>query len=118
MIDMPDILTAFSAMVTGFATSWAGLEIARLAGWREPVQADAGIGDGLGAGGPARLGGELALAAMLGPRLLLANGYRNWREGALPLPLYGVLALVAAGWSMCSGVLVLELAFASGFFMV
>jgi len=33
------------------------------------------------------------------------------------LPLFAVLALVAGGWSMCSGVLVLQMAFASGFFL-
>ena len=53
----------------------------------------------------------------MGPRLLLANGFRNWRAGLVSLPLYVVLALVAAGWSMCSGVIVLQMAFASGYFL-
>jgi hypothetical protein len=59
----------------------------------------------------------VALAAVVGPRLLLINGFRNWRAGVMSLPLYAVLALVAAGWSICSGVLVLQMAFASGYFL-
>jgi type III secretory pathway component EscR len=54
----------------------------------------------------------------VGPRLLLANGYE--RTGAMEcvsLPFYAVLALIAVGWSMCSGVLVLQAAFASGYFL-
>jgi len=110
MIYSVDILAAIFAMATGFATSWVGLEVVRLAGWREP--------EGSGASPVSlRLGAEMALAAVLGPRLLLTNGFRNWRSGLVSLPLYALLMLVAAGWSMCSGVVVLQLAFASGYFM-
>ena len=105
-----DILTAIFVMATGFAASWAGLEIVRWAGWREPAMSRI-------SGGPLRIAAELALAAMIGPRLLLANGFRNWRSGMVSLPLFAILALVAGGWSMCSGVLVLQMAFASGFFL-
>ncbi|MBU4530655.1 MAG: hypothetical protein KUA43_02045 [Hoeflea sp.] len=110
MIYTLEILTAIFVMATGFAASWAGLELVRWAGWREPAM-------GRISGGPVRVAAELALAAMIGPRLLLANGFRNWRNGMVSLPLFAVLALVAAGWSMCSGVLVLQMAFASGFFL-
>ena len=110
MIYTLDIITVIFVMTTGFAASWAGLDIVRWAGWREP--APDRVSDS-----PARIGANLALAAMIGPRLLLANGFRNWRDGTMSLPLFAVLALVAAGWSMCSGVLVLQLAFASGFFL-
>lgn len=110
MIYAFDILTAVFAMATGFATSWIGFEIVRIAGWREPAQ------EGI-SGRPVRIGMELALAAVIGPRLLLLNGFSNWRHGLVSLPLYTVLTLIAAGWSMCSGVLVLQLAFASGYFL-
>ena len=110
MIYSLDFLAAIFAMATGFAAAWVGLEILRLAGWREPELA------GMPAR-PFRLGAELALAALVGPRLLLINGFRNWRAGLVSLPLYGVLALIAAGWSMCSGVIVLQMAFASGYFL-
>ena len=110
MIYMLDILTLIFVMATGFSTSWVVVEIIRLAGRREPVRA------GL-SGSPARIGLELALAALTGPRLLLVNGFQTWRNGLVSLPLYGVVALVAAGWSVCSGVIVLELAFATGFFL-
>ncbi|KJS08184.1 MAG: hypothetical protein VR78_18605 [Hoeflea sp. BRH_c9] len=110
MIDAVDILTAVFAMATGYATSWIGFEIVRIAGWREPAR------DRI-SGGPVRIGIEVALAAVIGPRLLLRNGFANWRRGLVSLPLYTVLTLVAAGWSMCSGVVVLQLAFASGYFL-
>lgn len=110
MIYSIDILAAIFAMVTGFATSWVGFEMARLAGWREPEFAG-------GASQPARLAAEWVLAAVIGPRLLLINGFSNWRRGLVSLPFYGLLALVAAGWSMCSGVVVLQMAFASGYFL-
>lgn len=110
MIYTLDIITAIFVMATGFAASWTGLEIARWAGWREPTRNQA-------SGGPVKIGAELALTAMIGPRLLLTNGFANWRNGMVSLPLFAALALVAAGWSMCSGVLVLQMAFASGFFL-
>ncbi|KGF70215.1 hypothetical protein LL06_06150 [Hoeflea sp. BAL378] len=110
MIYMLDILTAIFAMATGFATSWVVLEVVRLTGWREPAPRP-------DARGPVRLGAELLLAAMVGPRLLLVNGFENWRHGRVSLALYAVLVLVAAGWSLCSGVVVLQVAFASGFFL-
>lgn len=110
MIYSLDFLAAIFAMATGFAASWVGLEIVRLAGWREPQTA------GVSAN-PVRLGAELVLAAVLGPRLLLINGFRNWRAGMVSLPLYALLVLVAAGWSICSGVIVLQMAFASGYFL-
>ncbi|MCY0147011.1 hypothetical protein OEG84_04570 [Hoeflea sp. G2-23] len=105
-----DILTALFAMATGFATSWIGLELARLCGWREPVSAN-------GPASPVRIGAEMTLTAVVGPWLLLINGFHNWRSGVVSLPLYTVLALVAVGWSMCSGVVVLQAAFASGYFL-
>lgn len=110
MIYSLDFLAAIFAMATGFAAAWVGLELVRLAGWREPQFA------GMRAH-PVRVGIELLLAALVGPRLLLINGFRNWRAGMVSLPLYAVLALVAAGWSICSGVLVLQMAFASGYFL-
>ena len=110
MIYSLDFLAAIFAMATGFAAAWVGFELIRLAGWREPELA------GMRAH-PARLAVELALAAVVGPRLLLINGFRNWRAGMVSLPLYAVLAVVAAGWSICSGVLVLQMAFASGYFL-
>lgn len=110
MIYSLDFLAAIFAMATGFATAWVGLEVVRLAGWREPEAAGARLH-------PLRVGVEMALAAVLGPRLLLVNGFRNWRAGMVSLPLYMLLALVAAGWSMCSGVIVLQVAFASGYFL-
>ena len=110
MVYIFDIITVILVMATGFATSWIGLEIVRFAGWREP--AHAGF-----SGNPVRIGAELALAAVIGPRLLLGNGFLNWRKGLVSMPLYAVLTLVAAGWSVCSGVIVLQLAFASGYFL-
>ena len=105
-----DIVTAFLVMATGFATSWIGVEIVRIAGWRQPGQEDIERS-------PAKVGAALVLAAVVGPRLLLINGFANWRNGLVSMPLYAVLALVAAGWSMCSGVVVLQVAFASGYFL-
>jgi len=105
-----DFLAAIFAMATGFATAWVALEIVRLAGWREPEPAGGRLH-------PVRIGIEMVLATVLGPRLLLVNGFRNWRAGMVSLPLYALLTLVAAGWSMCSGVIVLQLAFASGYFL-
>lgn len=110
MIYSLDFLAAIFAMATGFATAWVGLELVRLAGWREPETTGGRLH-------PLRVGVEMALAAVLGPRLLLVNGFKNWRAGLVSLPLYVVLALVAAGWSMCSGVIVLQVAFASGYFL-
>lgn len=110
MIYSLDFLAAIFAMATGFATAWVGLELVRLAGWREPETRGGRLH-------PLRVGVEMALAAVLGPRLLLVNGFKNWRAGLVSLPLYVVLALVAAGWSMCSGVIVLQVAFASGYFL-
>jgi len=110
MIYSFDILAVIFAMATGFATSWVGLEVVRLAGWREPEEAGVSTN-------PVHAGAQLALAALVGPRLLLINGFSNWRSGLVSLPLYGLLTLVAAGWSMCSGVVVLQMAFASGYFL-
>lgn len=110
MIYPLDIMAAIFVMATGFATSWVGLELVRFAGWREP----SGIRSSTH---PVRMAAELALAAVIGPRLLLINGFKNWRGGKVSLPLYGLLALVAAGWSICSGIIVLEVAFASGYFL-
>ena len=110
MIYSLDFLAAIFAMATGFATAWVGLEVVRLVGLREPQAVDGHLH-------PLRIGVEMALAAVLGPRLLLVNGFKNWRQGMVSLPLYALLALVAIGWSMCSGVIVLQLAFASGYFL-
>ncbi len=110
MIYSVDIIAAIFVMATGFATSWIGLEIVRLTGWRGPAH------DGI-TGNPIQIGAQLVLAAVVGPRLLLVNGFHNWRNGMVTLPLYAVLTLVAAGWSMCSGVVVLQMAFASGYFL-
>lgn len=110
MIYALDIITVIFVMTTGLAASWVGLEIVRWAGWREPAMNRL-------SGGPTKIGAEIALAAMIGPRLLLTNGFRNWRNGRVSLPLFSALVLVAVGWSMCSGVIVLQAAFASGFFL-
>jgi len=110
MIYSLDFLAAIFAMVTGFATAWVGLEVVRLAGWHEPEATETPLH-------PLRIGIEMMLAAVLGPRLLLVNGFKNWRAGLVSLPLYALLALVAVGWSMCSGVVVLQVAFASGYFL-
>lgn len=105
-----DFLFAVFVMGTGFATSWICVEISNVLGWRGSIDAASGRG-------VFRYGAELVLTALLGPRLLLVNGFRNWRYGLLSSPLYAVIALIAAGWSMCSGVLVLQAIFASGFFL-
>jgi hypothetical protein len=110
MIYSLDFLAAMFAMTTGFAAAWVGLEIVKLAGWREPETAGAAMH-------PIRIGIEMLLAAVVGPRLLLVNGFKNWRAGMVTLRLYLVLMLVAAGWSICTGVIVLQLAFASGYFL-
>ncbi|WP_339760515.1 hypothetical protein [uncultured Hoeflea sp.] len=110
MIYSLDFLAAIFAMATGFATAWVGLELVRLLGWREPETTETPLH-------PLRIGIEMVLAAVLGPRLLLVNGFNNWRAGQVSLPLYALLALVAVGWSMCSGVVVLQVAFASGYFL-
>ena len=109
MIYSLDFLAAVFAMATGFATAWVGLELIRITGWREPAQT--------GRAHPLRVAVDFVLSALVGPRLLLINGFRNWRAGVVSLPLYVVLLLVAACWSMCSGVLVLQMAFASGYFL-
>lgn len=110
MIYTLDIVIAFIAMATGFSASWVGLELARFAGWRQPAGslADHSLSSRCI---------EAALASVIGPRMLLANGYRQWKGGLVSLPLYAALTFVAAGWAMCSGVLVLQLAFASGLFL-
>ncbi|WP_299863145.1 hypothetical protein [uncultured Hoeflea sp.] len=110
MIYSLDLLAATFAMMTGFAASWIVFEIARSLGWREERLAELN-------GGVLRRGFDLVLAALVGPRVLLVNGFANWRGGAVSLPLYTVLALIAVGWSMCSGVVVLQAAFASGYFL-
>jgi hypothetical protein len=105
-----DILFSVFIAATGFATSWIALEIARFLGWRVshlPVCEE----------GLLRQGAALALTALVGPRLLLATGYERWRHGSVSLPLYAVIAVIAVGWSMCSGVVVLQAAFASGYFL-
>lgn len=105
-----DILISVFVAATGFATSWIVLEIARSMGWQGLQQPSARTG-------VLRQGAALALTAVVGPRLLLASGYERWRHGAVSLPLYAVIALIAVGWSMCSGVVVLQAAFASGYFL-
>lgn len=110
MIYSLDVLAAVFAVMTGFAASWIALEVARMLAWRDERLA------GLN-GGVARRALDLVLAAFVGPRLLIAIGFANWRGGAMSLPLYTVLALIAVGWSMCSGVVVLQAAFASGYFL-
>ena len=65
-----DIISAIFVMTTGFAASWVSVEIARLAGWREPAMNEV-------SGSPVRIGVQLALTAMIGPRLLLLNGFRD-----------------------------------------
>lgn len=110
MIYSADMLAALFALMAGFAASWIALDLARILGWREPAY------EGLEAG-PLRIGGEFLLTALTGPRLLLANGMRNWRDGHVSLRLFGVLCVIAAGWAVCVGVLVLQLAYASGYFL-
>jgi hypothetical protein len=110
MIYSFDILMAVFVAATGFATSWIALDIARMLGWRDAPSAVAGAG-------VVHRSAEMALTAVIGPRLLMVNGFRHWRRGMVSLPLYGLIALIATGWSMCSGVLVLQAAFASGYFL-
>jgi hypothetical protein len=110
MIYSFDIVFALFVTATGFATSWIGLDIARGLGWRGLQEQGSGTG-------VLRRGAALALTAVVGPRLLLASGYERWRHGMVSLPLYAVLALISLGWSMCSGVVVLQAAFASGYFL-
>jgi hypothetical protein len=110
MIYSFDILFAVFIAATGFATSWIVLDVARGLGWR-------GVPEPGSASGSLRKAVVLVLAAFAGPRLLLANGFDSWRNGSVSGPLYGVIALVSVGWSMCSGVLVLQAAFASGYFL-
>ncbi len=110
MVYMLDLIFGLLVILTGFCASWIGLELARMAGWRAPAALD---GDGFGKH-PLL---ALLLTALVGPRLLLASGFQRWRGGNLSLGLYGLLVLVAAGWSAMSGVIVLQLAFASGFFL-
>lgn len=110
MIYSFDILFAVFIAATGFATSWIVLDLAKALGWR-------GVPEPGAAAGALRKGTAFVLAAFAGPRLLLANGFASWRDGSVSLPLYGVIALVSVGWSMCSGVLVLQAAFASGYFL-
>lgn len=110
MIYSFDILFAVFIAATGFATSWIVLDVAQGLGWR-------GVPEPGSNGGSLRKGVAFVLAAFAGPRLLLASGFESWRNGSVSLPLYGVIALVSVGWSMCSGVLVLQAAFASGYFL-
>lgn len=110
MIYSFDILFSVFVAATGFATSWIALDVARGFGWRGLQEHD----DEIGIWGR---GVSLALTAVVGPRLLLASGYDRWRHGSVSLPLYAIIAVIAVGWSMCSGVLVLQAAFASGYFL-
>ncbi|WP_394689326.1 DUF6949 family protein [Hoeflea sp.] len=110
MIYSFDIVFLVVIAATGFAASWIALEIARWFGWlvfRVPVHEE----------GLLRQVAILVLTAVIGPRLLLATGHERWRHGSVSLPLYAVISMIALGWSMCSGVVVLQAAFASGYFL-
>ncbi|PWW03992.1 hypothetical protein DFR52_101681 [Hoeflea marina] len=108
MVYILDLAFGLLVVMTGFSASWIGLELARMSGWRLAL-------DGTGFGPRPLL--ALLVTALVGPRLLLAGGFEKWRGGAISLALYGLMVLTAAGWSAMSGVLVLQLAFASGFFL-
>ena len=110
MVYTLDLIFGLLIILTGFSASWIGLELVRMAGWRTPEALD---GEGFGK----RPLLALLLTALVGPRLLLTSGFERWRGGKLSLGVYGLLLLVAAGWSAMSGVVVLQLAFASGFFL-
>lgn len=110
MIYSFDFLFSLFIAATGFATSWIALEIARSLGWRCFQEPGHEIGF-------LRKAATLTLAALVGPRLLVTIGYQRWRHGSVSLPLYAAIAVIAVGWSMCSGVVVLQAAFASGYFL-
>ncbi len=110
MVYTIDVLFMLFIILTGFSASWIGVELARWAGWTAPVHLD-------GPGWSAGRVGEFVLTAVLGPRLLLANGFSWWRKGVLSVSVYGLIVVVVTGWSALAGVIVLQLAFASGFFL-
>lgn len=110
MVYSADLILVASVLAAGFSASWIGFEVARMAGWRQPAV----IGEA--SAGPADVF-LLLLTALIGPRLLMAHGFARWRRGAIPFSSYAIVLLIVVGWSALSGIIVLQLAFASGLFL-
>lgn len=111
MIYTLDLLIGLYIIITGFCAAWIALSTARMLGWKEPVF----IGhDGAGIVG---LAGEFALTALVGPRLLIANGVRTFREGELTAAVFALTVIAAGTWAAFVGIIVLQCAYLSGLFL-
>jgi hypothetical protein len=107
MVYYLDLLFAAYVFATGVSATWIVSEGARLLGWRGPDRA----------GRAALTVANVALAMFAGPRLLFANALDGWRDGEIGTGLLALVVPVAAGWCALLGIVVLQAAFVSGFFL-
>lgn len=107
MVYYIDLLLLTYVLATGASVTWIASETARLFGWRGPA--------------PARRTtpeiGTWLLVIFTGPRLLFTNAVGGWRDGEIDTGLLALVVPVAVGWCALLGVVVLQAAFASGFFL-
>lgn len=107
MVYYIDMLLLAYVLATGICVTWISSETARLFGWRGPARVR----------GTAKLIGTWLLVVFAGPRLLFTNAIGGWRDGEIDAGLLALVVPVAAGWCALLGVVVLQAAFASGFFL-
>lgn len=111
MIYTLDLLIGLYVIVTGFCAAWIALAVARLFGWHEPMFLQGSTGNL-----PGRIG-EFVLTAMIGPRLLLKNGMHHFRQGELTPITFAITVIASGTWAAFLGILVLQAAYLSGYFM-
>lgn len=107
MVYYLDLFLAAYVLATGMAAAFIVSELARLLGWRGPA----------GGGRAAVTAANWLVVVFAGPRILFANAIGGWRAGEVETGLMALVVPVVLGWCALIGVVVLQAAFASGFFL-
>lgn len=61
---------------------------------------------------PASIAWSVVMCTFAGPWLVLSQGIRFWQQDVLPTSALFLCCLISVLWSFCSGVVILETAFA------
>ena len=111
MIYTLDLLIGIYTIITGFCCAWIALRLAAFFGWDEPRHL------GRANANPLASTGEFLLTALIGPRLLFRNAISYFRSGELTPVVFAASVIVSGIWAGFLGVIVLQVAYVSGFFL-